>query len=83
MITGHKNNVKARRTDDCIRNKDMEEAVAVEVELKKRRYSLARCDSELSVAVCAARHIDTVSQKVECSHHHVLRVPRKAQIKVP
>lgn len=64
--------VSAQRTDDRIRDEDMEEAIAVEVELKKRRYSLAGCNGELSVAICAARHVDAVSQQVEGTHDHVL-----------
>lgn len=56
----------------------MEKAIAVKVELKKRWYSLAGCDSELSVAIRTAGHIDAVSQQVEGTHDHILGVPRKA-----
>lgn len=52
----------------------MEKAVAVKVELEKRRHGLARCDRELSIAVCAAGHIDAVSQQVEGAHDHILGV---------
>lgn len=78
-----KNDLSAQRTDDCIRNEDMEKAIAVKVELEKRRYSLARRDRELSVAVCTAGHVDAVSQQVEGTHDHILGVSRKAQIEIP
>ncbi len=61
----------------------MEKAIAVEVELEKRWYSLAGGDSELSVAICTAGHVDAVSQQVEGTHDDILGVPRKAQIEVP
>lgn len=61
----------------------MEKAVAVEVELKKSRYSLTRCDGKLSIAIRTAGHIEAVPQEVESTHDHVLWVPRKAQVKVP
>ena len=77
------NSLLARRTNDCIRNEDVEKTVAVEVELEKRRYSLAGCDRELAIAICATGHVDTISKEVEGAHDHVLRVPRKAQVKVP
>lgn len=50
----------------------MEKAVAVEVELKKRRYSLTRCDGKLSIAIRTAGHIEAVPQEVESTHDHVL-----------
>lgn len=77
------NNISAQCTNDRIGDEDMEKAIAVEVELKKRGYSLAGCDRELSVAICAARHVDAVSQQVEGTHDHVLGVSREAQVKVP
>lgn len=61
----------------------MEKAIAVEIELEKRRYSLAGCNGELSIAICTAGHIDTVSQQVEGAHDHILWVPWKTQVKVP
>lgn len=61
-----------QHTNDCIRNEDMEKAIAVEVELEKRRHSLAGCDGELSIAICTAGHIDAVSQQVEGTHDHIL-----------
>lgn len=73
----------AWRTNDCIGNEDMEKAIAVKVELKQCRYSLAGCNRELSVAVRTAGHIDAVPQQVEGTHDHVLRVPWKAEVKVP
>lgn len=75
MRTKHTNDSSAQRTNDRIRNEDVEKAIAVEVELKKRGYSLAGRNRELSVAICAARHVDAVSQQVEGAHDHVLRVP--------
>lgn len=60
----------------------MEKAVAVEVELKKRGHSLAGSDGKLSIAIRTAGHIEAVPQEVECTHDHVLRIPRKAQVKV-
>lgn len=51
MSSEHNNNLLAQHTNDCIRNEDVEKAIAVEVELKERWYSLARCDGELSVAI--------------------------------
>ena len=77
------NNLVAQHTNNCIRNEDMEKAIAVEVELEKRWYRWAGCDSELSIAICTAGHIDTVSQEVEGTHDHILRVPWKTQVKVP
>lgn len=65
----------AQRTNDCIRNEDVEKAIAVKVELKQCWYSLAGCNCELSIAVCTAGHIDAVAQQVEGTHDHVLRVP--------
>lgn len=56
----------------------MEKAIAIEVKLKKRCYTVAGCDGKLSVAISTAGHIDTVSQEVEGTHDHILRVPRKA-----
>lgn len=60
------------RTDDCVGDEDVEEAVAVEVELEQRRHRLAGGDGELAVAVGAAGHVDAVAQQVEGAHHHVL-----------
>lgn len=69
-------------TDERVRYEDVEEAVAVEVELEQGGHRLPWGDSELAVAVGAAGHIDTVAQQVECPHDHVLRVPREAQVEV-
>lgn len=63
-----------RHTNDRIRNEDKEKAVAVEVELKKRRDGLGGRDGELSVAVGAAGHVDAFFQEVEGTHDHILRV---------
>lgn len=71
------------RTDDCIRYEDVEEAVAVEVELEERRDGLSRSDGELAVAIGTAGHVDAVAQQVERAHDHVLRVPREAQVEIP
>lgn len=60
----------------------MEKAIAVEVELKERWYSMAGGDSELPVAIRAAGHVDTVPEEVQSTHHHVLGVPRETQVKV-
>lgn len=81
--TDNKNDLSAYRTNDCIRNEDVKKAIAVEVELKKCWHSLAGCDSEFSIAVCTAGHVDAVPQQVERTHDHILRVPWKAQIEVP
>lgn len=64
----------AHHTNDCIRNEDMEKAVAVKVELEKRGYGLAGRDGELSVAIGAAGHVDAFFQEVEGTHDHVLGV---------
>lgn len=72
-----------RHTDDCVRNEDVEKAVAVEVELEKRGDRLTRRDRELAVAIGAAGHTDAVLQQVESTHDNVLGIPREAQVKVP
>lgn len=64
----------ALHTNDCIGNEDQEKAVAVEVELKKRRYGLSGRDGELAVAIGAAGHVDAFFQEVEGTHDHVLGV---------
>lgn len=74
---------QARLTNDCIRNEDMEKAIAVEVELKQCRHSLAGSNGELSVSICTAGDIHTIPQQVKRPHDHVFRVPRKAEIKIP
>lgn len=61
----------------------MKKTVAVEVELEKSGDSFSRCDGKLSVAVCAAGHVDAVPQQVESTHDHILWVPWKAQVEVP
>lgn len=61
----------------------MEKAVAVEVELKKGGHFLAGCNGELSITICTAGNVDAVSQEVKGTHDHILRVPRKSQVKVP
>ncbi len=60
----------------------MEKAVAVEIELKECRYSVARGDDELCVSI-GAGDIHTVSQKADRMHDHILGVPRKTQVEVP
>lgn len=83
MSAEHKNDLSAQHTNDCIRNEDMEKAIAVETELKKCWYSLAGRNSELSISICTAGHVNAVSQQVEGTHDHILWVSWKAQIKVP
>lgn len=61
-----------RHTDDCVRNEDMEKAIAVEVELEQGWYSLAGRYRELSVAICTAGDIDAVFEQVESAHNHIL-----------
>lgn len=73
----------AQHTDDCIRNEDMEKAIAVEVELKQCWYSLTGSNGELPVAIRTAGYIHAISQQVKCSHDHIFGVPRKAKVKIP
>ena len=79
----HTPRTTALPTDDGVGDEDVEQAVAVEVELEQRRHRVARGDGELAVAVGAAGDVDAVAQKVERVHHHVLGVPGEAQVKVP
>lgn len=58
-------------TYDGIGNEDVEEAVAVEIELKESRYRVAWRNYELCVFV-GAGDIHTVSQKAECMHDNIL-----------
>lgn len=74
---------RAQPTDDCIRNEDMEKAIAVEVQLKQCWYSLTGSDRELPVAIRTAGYIHAISQQVKCPHDHIFRVPRKAKVKIP
>lgn len=61
-------------TYDGIGNEDMKEAVAVEIELKKRWHGAAWGNDELCVPV-GAGHVHAISQQVKRMHYYVLRVP--------
>lgn len=74
---------QAQLTNDCVRNEDMEKAIAVEVELKQCWHSLTGSDGELSISICTAGYIHTISQQVKCPHDHIFWVPWKAKIKIP
>lgn len=69
-------------TYNGVGDEDVEEAVAVEVELEQGRYGVIGGEDKLGVPVRAGNR-DAVSQQVQRMHHNILRVSRETQIKIP